>query len=698
MAKKVNHQLFKENPNLARCWDFDLNNGPPALALVIGSALKAHWVCDLGHRFSSEIRKHKNGFSCPYCVGRRVLAGLNDLATVNPQLAAEWDYSKNAPVLPTEVTGGAAMKAHWLCKLGHSFQTQIAIRKQGVGCPFCAGQKVWPGFNDLATKYPNLVFEWDKLGNGGLDPSEVLAGGSSARHWICSNGHSYKLSILRRTSGGGCQICAGKTVLAGANDLATVNPELAAEWDYSKNAPLTPQQVTAGSGKVVFWLCVQGHSFEAKIANRGKTGCPVCVGQKVSPGINDLATVNPELAAEWDYSKNAPLTPQQVTAGSGKVVFWLCVQGHSSSSSINNRQHGRKCAFCAGSRVIPGETDLATIYPLLASEWDYPRNHPLEPKDVFPKSSQKVSWVCPNNHSYSAIISSRSNGTGCPYCSGLRILAGWNDLATVKPYLAAEWDHKKNGELTPESVGVSDMSTAHWVCPKGHAYEQIIAYRSQAGCPQCSGRKVILGINDLATINPDLAKEWDFKKNGDLKPESVSAGSGKKIFWICDQNHSYDSAIYARMSGNGCPFCAQSGYNPSMPGLFYLISNNELRARKIGITNPDRKSDRLAGYGRTWELLGAWYSVDGSKVQNLETLMLRWIRKELGLPAFLGRKEMGKNGGHSETFSLDGPTDEQVFEKIEITIEELGIIVEPYNPIRSSVTASFDLSPNAKNS
>jgi len=629
MAKKVNHQLFKENPNLARCWDFDLNNGPPALALVIGSALKAHWVCDLGHRFSSEIRKHKNGFSCPYCVGRRVLAGLNDLATVNPQLAAEWDYSKNAPVLPTEVTGGAAMKAHWLCKLGHSFQTQIAIRKQGVGCPFCAGQKVWPGFNDLATKYPNLVFEWDKLGNGGLDPSEVLAGGSSARHWICSNGHSYKLSILRRTSGGGCQICAGKTVLAGANDLATVNPEL---------------------------------------------------------------------AAEWDYSKNAPLTPQQVTAGSGKVVFWLCVQGHSSSSSINNRQHGRKCAFCAGSRVIPGETDLATIYPLLASEWDYPRNHPLEPKDVFPKSSQKVSWVCPNNHSYSAIISSRSNGTGCPYCSGLRILAGWNDLATVKPYLAAEWDHKKNGELTPESVGVSDMSTAHWVCPKGHAYEQIIAYRSQAGCPQCSGRKVILGINDLATINPDLAKEWDFKKNGDLKPESVSAGSGKKIFWICDQNHSYDSAIYARMSGNGCPFCAQSGYNPSMPGLFYLISNNELRARKIGITNPDRKSDRLAGYGRTWELLGAWYSVDGSKVQNLETLMLRWIRKELGLPAFLGRKEMGKNGGHSETFSLDGPTDEQVFEKIEITIEELGIIVEPYNPIRSSVTASFDLSPNAKNS
>jgi hypothetical protein len=252
----------------------------------------------------------------------------------------------------------------------------------------------------------------------------------------------------------------------------------------------------------------------------------------------------------------------------------------------------------------------------------------------------------------------------------------------VRPALAAEWDHGKNDSITPDSVGVSDLNSVHWICPKGHSYEQIIAYRAQAGCPQCSGRKVIVGINDLATVNPSLAKEWDIEKNGELTPESVSAGSGKKVFWICDQKHSFDSVIVARMRGNGCPTCAQSGYNPSMPGMFYLISNPQLRARKIGITNPDRKSDRLAGYGHTWEVVGTWYSEDGLKVQRLETFMLRWIRKDLGLPAFLARSDMGKNGGHSETFGLDSPTDEEVFEKVEIVIEELGIIVKPYNPTR----------------
>jgi hypothetical protein len=171
------------------------------------------------------------------------------------------------------------MKAHWLCKLGHTFQTQIAIRKKGVGCPFCAGQKVWPGFNDLTTRYPSLAREWDLEGNKGLKPSEVLAGGTTFRFWICSHGHSYKLSILDRIVGQDCQFCAGRLVLAGFNDLSTVNPALAGEWDFLKNAPLTPQDVTAGSGRVVSWVCPQSHSYQAKIANRTKTGCPVCAGQ-----------------------------------------------------------------------------------------------------------------------------------------------------------------------------------------------------------------------------------------------------------------------------------------------------------------------------------------------------------------------------------------------------------------------------------
>ena len=51
--------------------------------------------------------------------------------------------------------------AHWKWKLGHTWRAMINARKQGENCPYCAGQKVWPGFNDLKTKDPALAAEWD---------------------------------------------------------------------------------------------------------------------------------------------------------------------------------------------------------------------------------------------------------------------------------------------------------------------------------------------------------------------------------------------------------------------------------------------------------------------------------------------------------------------------------------------------------
>ena len=119
-----------------------------------------------------------------------------------------------------------------------------------------------------------------------------------------------------------------------------------------------------------------------------------------------------------------------------------------------------------------------------------------------------------------------------------------------------------------------------------------------------------------------------------------------------------------------------------MAGLFYFISNDSLRARKVGITNPERKTDRLASYGPDWEVLGTWFSHDGGQIQGLETQMLRWIRKDLGLPIFLGKSEMGKNGGHSETFGLEGPSDGEVFDKVESIVLEMNIQILQFDWVR----------------
>ena len=131
--------------------------------------------------------------------------------------------------------------------------------------------------------------------------------------WRCEKGHSWLAAISGRSVGNGCPVCSGRKVLVGYNDLKTVNPALADEWDYDANE-LLPSQVTVSSSKHVFWKCSKGHSWKAKISarNNGGTGCPVCDGKVVQARFNDLQTHNPGLADEWDITKNKQL-PSQVT-------------------------------------------------------------------------------------------------------------------------------------------------------------------------------------------------------------------------------------------------------------------------------------------------------------------------------------------------------------------------------------------------
>ena len=106
--------------------------------------------------------------------------------------------------------------------------------------------------------------------------------------------------------------------------------ELLSQWDTEKNLPLTPESVTAGSTRHAWWKDKYGHSWQQCIYSRTalRRGFPICAGREVLAGFNDLATVNPQLAAQWDTERNGKLTPRQVSAGSGKKVWWHCEQGH----------------------------------------------------------------------------------------------------------------------------------------------------------------------------------------------------------------------------------------------------------------------------------------------------------------------------------------------------------------------------------
>jgi hypothetical protein len=281
-----------------------------------------------------------------------------------------------------------------------------------------------PKEKSLASVNPELASEWHPTKNGDLTPFDITSGSGKKVWWKCDEGddHDWDSSPNNRTkdNGRGCPICSGYKVVK-SNCLSTVNPELSSEWHPNKNGNLTPQDVTSGTHKKVWWKCNKGddHEWKTSVAHRTNgRSCPICAGKKVVKS-NCLLTVNPELASEWHPNKNGNLTPQDVTSGTHKKVWWKCNKGddHEWKANILSRTRGVGCPICAGQKVVKSNS-LLTINPKLASEWHSSRNGDLTPTEVSIGSRKRVWWKCDkgDDHEWDAIISNRSRGRGCPFC------------------------------------------------------------------------------------------------------------------------------------------------------------------------------------------------------------------------------------------------------------------------------------------
>lgn len=192
----------------------------------------------------------------------------------------QWDNEKNLPLRPDQVRYGTQKKAWWKCERGHRWQAVVYARVTGNGCPYCAQKRALAGYNDLATKFPEIAAQWDAEKNDTLTPQDVLAYSNKKVWWRCGQGHSYVAEISKRTrQHSGCPYCANKLVLPSFNDLASKRPDVAKQWHPSMNAGLMPKQVTCGSKRSVWWQCGYGHAWKAVIYSRTAkraAGCPVC--------------------------------------------------------------------------------------------------------------------------------------------------------------------------------------------------------------------------------------------------------------------------------------------------------------------------------------------------------------------------------------------------------------------------------------
>lgn len=468
----------------------------------------------------------------------------------------------------------------------------------------------------MQTVNPDLAKEWNYDKNDGLTPTDVMPNSVKKVWWRCSNGHEWQATIDSRNRGNGCPYCSGRYVIKGKNDLQTVNPALAKEWDYDKNDGLTPMDVTPNSNKEEWWKCSKGHEWKAIIANRNKgVGCPICNSERNTSfpeyaivyylkkyGLDvihsyremgyelDVYVPSKKIAIEYDGSfwhenkVKKDLEKNRKCKKDGIKLYRIREElPPMNDSSIDyivkeDRKELSKTLKVILSEIIgiivdidlerdsisienlrdytEKENSLLFSNPEVAKEWDYEKNGNLKPEHFAANSNKKVWWKCSNGHEWQAAIGTRNKGHNCPYCSGIKALKGYNDLQTVNPILVKEWNYEKNNGVTPADVMPNSDKKVWWKCSKGHEWLARIQHRNNGvGCPYCSGRCAIEGENDLQTVNPTLAKEWNYEKNNGLTPADVLPKSNKKVWWKCGMGHEWQARIVDRNKGSGCPVC-----------------------------------------------------------------------------------------------------------------------------------------------
>lgn len=516
-----------------------------------GSGRSIVWICsdDAQHEWNATpLARSSQNQGCPFCAGKRVLAGYNDLATINPELTSQWHPTKNTEFTAQEVSASSNKKAWWKCSNNHEWEATINSRNAGNKCPYCSNRKVLKGFNDLETIYPDVAAEWHPTKNDEMLPSEISPTSNKKAWWLCSESHEWETVIANRTSkGSACPVCY-KTKSYTSQDTVSSNTLLYSEW--SEENTRTPENTTLGSNYKAKWICSKNpkHIWEATVSNRSRgSGCLICSNKEIIQGINDFASSKKfkYLLNEW-HSDNT-VKPNEVSVGSDVNIHWQCVEGHEWFANLYSRtKNNHGCPECLG-RSKQGEERLkVSDYPVLVSQWHSSNN--LLPENLPFRSRKIITWVCPKNdkHIWNGSVASRSlDGTDCPVCAGRIVINGVNDLASdiTFKHLAHEW-HEDNTLLASE-VSLSSNYRATWKCSTddNHIWSSYVYSRTRkfaSGCPRCAlarstskGEEEVFAVLTLLGVNP-VANVTNAIRNRELDiyvPDKKFAVEFNGLYW-----------------------------------------------------------------------------------------------------------------------------------------------------------------------
>lgn len=440
---------------------------------VTGNHFDFEWEC------STEKISANKGLNCPYLSGHKVWIGFNDFSTRASFALDYWNYEKN-DFKPTDITYASSKIINFKCKLEHEWTktAHSVYNDKYCFCPECS-KKLKTSYNETAVYFyikkvePNSIWTYREKGFE-LDifiPNKNIGVEYDGKAWHKNIKRDIKKNNLCKDN----SITLYRIREVGCPKLNSSSVDIQLQSTNKKELASVIHDFILNVWEINIDVDIDRDNM--KILGLYKTRFEK----------NSIQDNNYKLLALWNYEKNFPLTPENISLGSNQKIWWKGKCNHEWQRSPNVQRISKGCPFCLNQELLEGFNDLETKFPKVAKKWDYEKNFPLTPKMVFPKSNKKMWWICNEGHSYCSSINSQTKGSKCNICLNKVILTGYNDFASNYPNLLVEWDFRKNKNINPEKIACNSHLKVNWVCEFNHEWKSSIDNRvsKNSGCPDC---------------------------------------------------------------------------------------------------------------------------------------------------------------------------------------------------------------------
>lgn len=340
------------------------------------------------------------------------------------------------------------------------------------------------------------------------------------------------------------------------------NKELMKEWNWEKNNSfgLFPNKITLGSNKKVWWKCRKGHEWQATIASRAgyqKTGCPECK--------NELKVSIREKALSYYLSKYFKIEESKHFGWLNTMEIDIYVPQLNLGIEYDGKQWHKNIGRDLKKDKLCAENNLKLIRIREEGCPEYEtssylvyvninKDPILQLKEIIKKTFDFI------NNNFDTNLNSIPNieNDYIEILNKTLTISKGNSISNH--VLINEWNYDRN-KVNPEYISLGSDKKVWWKCQKGHEWQSSVSSRTgsmKCGCPYCAGQKVLSGDNDLETLFPEISKEWNDEKNGDIKPNQIRPGTNKKYWWKCANcGNEWKTTPSERVRGRNCPKCAR---------------------------------------------------------------------------------------------------------------------------------------------